>query len=107
MRILPVSTPPPPAPDVIGYQDDSIVYLNKGAAYKAVYGHLANKGEAFPISEKTLMHRLADGGYLELGNTGNRYNNVNRLKPIGGKNQRCLFLFRNRLEPAAQEGEVE
>lgn len=94
------------SPDVIGYQDEKIVYLIKGQAFRAVYEYTTRKGESFPVAEKTLTSRLAEGGYLELGEKGGKCDRVNRQKVIAGKNRRWLFLYRAKLEPPAQEGEI-
>ncbi len=56
---------PDPGAEIVGWYDDSFIYLIPEAAYHAVTRFLREEGKQFPVNEDALRKYLAEEGYLQ------------------------------------------
>ena len=77
----------------IGYEDDTLLYLNSDLAHRAVKKLCEDQGEAFTISCKSLLKQLAEDELIVT-----RAGQNTRSVRINGKSKRLLCLYREKAQ---------
>ena len=67
-------TYPRPSGDRLGWVDEDAIYLIPSLAHRLVARTVADRGESFIVSDRTLREALERGRYLVPGNKGLRHN---------------------------------
>lgn len=79
-------------PGFVGYVDDSYYYLITDIVHSAVKKLCEDQGEHFSMSAQTLLKRLDEDGYLQVGNT----KRTRQLK-VNGQPKWLMWLRKERL----------
>lgn len=77
----------------IGYEDETLLYLNCDLAHRAVKKLCEDQGEAFTISCKSLLKQLAEEDLI-FTSAGQNTRSVR----INGKSKRLLCLYREKAQ---------
>ena len=77
----------------IGYEDDTLLYLNSDLAHRAVKKLCEEQGEVFNISSKALLKQLAEEDLIFTSSGQNT-----RSVRINGKSKRLLCLYREKAQ---------
>jgi hypothetical protein len=90
-----------PRGDCIGWLEGDDLYLEPGAAFRAIQTAARDSGEAFAISEPTLKKRLRDKGLLASRDTTRQTLTIRRT--IGGSSKDVLHFLRGTVLPEGPE----
>lgn len=83
-----------PPENMVGYQDERMVYLIPGAIYSMARKHLEGRGAFLPIGAPELWRHLRDEKLIQ----PDKKSNPTRNKSIDGKAQRLLWVHRTSLD---------
>lgn len=86
-------------PNVIGYEDEQYLYLNKTAAHCAVKKLCDQQGENFTITERGLLKALAEEGLIETAEGQNT-----KSVRIGSVTKRVVCLNKAKAIAIAEDG---
>ncbi len=86
-------------PNVIGYEDEQYLYLNKTAAHCAVKKLCDQQGESFTITERGLLKALAEEGLIETAEGQNT-----KSVRIGSVTKRVVCLNKAKAIAIAEDG---
>lgn len=92
-----------PRGDCIGWVDDDDLYLDSGAAYRAVQKAARDSGEPLPVSEQTLRKRLRDKGRLVA--TDEARGTLTVRRKIAGVQREVLHLRVSEIAPVNETGD--